>query len=254
MAHLTRDGVRIYYEHHGAGPAVLLTHGYGATSQMWGGQVEAFKGRYHIILWDMRGHGQTDYPEDDAAYSEAHTVADMGAVLDACGEQSAVIGGLSLGGYSTLAFHLAHPERVRAMMLFDTGPGFKNPEARAAWNHRAHERAATLEAQGLAARGDSEEVRVSTHRSADGLARAARGMLSQHDARAIESLPQIQLPTLVLVGAEDERFIAPSDYMAAKIPGARKVVIAGAGHASNLHQPEAFNRAMGEFLSSLPAA
>ena len=254
MPHLTHDGVRIYYEHHGEGPAVLLTHGYGATSQMWGGQVEAFKGRYHIIVWDMRGHGQTGYPEDDAAYSEAHTMADMAAVLDACGEQSAVIGGLSLGGYSTLAFHLAHPERVRAMMLFDTGPGFKNPEARAAWNQRAHERAATLEAQGLTARGDSEEVRVSTHRSADGLARAAWGMLTQHDARAIESLPHIQLPTLVLVGAEDERFIAPTDYMAAKIPGARKVVIPDAGHASNLHQPEAFNRAMGEFLSSLPAA
>ena len=89
MAHLTRDGVRIYYEHYGQGPAVLLTHGYGATSQMWAGQIEAFKDRYRIIVWDMRGHGQTDYPEDQAVYSEAHTVADMAAVLDACGEERA---------------------------------------------------------------------------------------------------------------------------------------------------------------------
>ena len=253
MAFLNRDGVRIYYEHHGQGPAVLLTHGYGATSQMWAGQIEAFKDRYHLIVWDMRGHGQTDYPEDQAAYSEAHTVADMAAVLDACETERAVIGGLSLGGYSTLAFNLAHPARARALMLFDTGPGFKNAEAREAWNARARERAETLETEGLAARGDSDEVRISTHRSADGLAKAARGMLTQADSRAIESLPGISVPTLVLVGADDERFLAPTDYMTAKIPGASKAVIPDAGHASNIHQPEAFNRAMGDFLQGLPA-
>jgi pimeloyl-ACP methyl ester carboxylesterase len=254
MAYLTRDGVRIYYEHHGQGPAVLLTHGYGATSHMWAGQIENFKERYHMIVWDMRGHGQTDYPEDQAAYSEAHTVADMAAVLDACGEETAVIGGHSLGGYFTLAFNVAHPGQARALMLIDTGPGFKNPKAQDAWNERTIKRAESLETQGLAALGGSDEVQSTRHRSADGLAKAARGMLTRQDSRAIESLPGISLPTLVLVGADDERFIAPTDYMAAKIPGASKVVIADAGHGPNINQPEAFNRAMGEFLAGLPAA
>ena len=73
MAKLNRDGVELYYEVHGEGPALLLTHGYSATSQMWRGQVEALSKHHTLVLWDMRGHGQSDYPADRAAYSEAAT-------------------------------------------------------------------------------------------------------------------------------------------------------------------------------------
>ena len=95
-------------------------------------------------------------------------------------------------------------------------------------------------------------MRQSTHRSAQGLAHAARGMLAQVDARVIDSLPGIAVPTLVLVGENDTPFLTGSDYMARKIPGAVKVVLPGAGHAANIDQPEAFNRAMLSFLDSLP--
>src|SRR6187399_2067914 len=118
MATLDRDGVKIHYEVHGSGPAVLLSHGYSATSKMWDGQVAALKDRYKVIVWDMRGHGQSDYPTDGAKYSEALTVGDMAAILAAVGEKSAVIGGLSLGGYMSLAFHATHPGMTRALMLF----------------------------------------------------------------------------------------------------------------------------------------
>lgn len=249
MATFTRDGVKIYYEDHGTGPAVLLSHGYSATSQMWQDQVAAFKDRYRIIVWDMRGHGQTDYPADQSLYSESHTVADMAALLDHCGIEQAVIGGLSLGGYSTLAFHLRHRGRCRALMLFDTGPGFKKDEAREAWNKRARERGDTLDRDGLAARGTSTEMQLAKHRDASGLARAARGMLAQSDASVINSLPEIAVPALVLVGENDTNFLAATDYMAAKIPNSTKVVIPNAGHAANLHNPEAFNAAMGDFLA-----
>jgi pimeloyl-ACP methyl ester carboxylesterase len=77
-------------------------------------------------------------------------------------------------------------------------------------------------------------------------------MLTMRDASLIDSLPQIAVPTLVVVGADDTDFLAAADYMAAKIPGARKVVIPAAGHAANLDQPALFNRAMGEFLAALP--
>jgi len=251
MPKLNRGGVEIHYEVHGDGPATLLSHGYSATCRMWDGQIAAFKDRYKIIVWDMRGHGESDYPTDPAAYSEALTVADMAAILDASGEQRAIIGGLSLGGYMTLAFHLRHPDRCRALMLFDTGPGFKKSDAREAWNQRARSRADDLDARGLAALGTSDEVRMSQHRSATGLAGAARGMLAQENDGVILSLETIAVPTLVLVGANDTNFLAATDYMAAKIPGARKAVIPDAGHAANLHQPEAFNRAMREFLTGL---
>ena len=251
MTRLNRDGVGIHYEVHGNGPAILLSHGYSATCRMWDGQIAAFKDRYKVIVWDMRGHGQSDYPTDPAAYSEALTVGDMAAILDACGESAAIIGGLSLGGYMTLAFHLRHPERCRALMLFDTGPGFKKSEAREAWNLRAHARGDDLDARGLAALGTSDEVRMSQHRSASGLAGAARGMLAQENDDVIQSLEKIAVPALVLVGANDTNFLAATDYMAKKISGARKAVIPDSGHAANLHQPAAFNRAMEEFLTGL---
>lgn len=255
MPEIDRDGVGIYYESHGSGPAILLSHGYGATCRMWDGQIAAFADRYRVILWDMRGHGQSGDPTDPARYSHALTVGDMAAVLDACGERGPVIvGGLSLGGVMSLAFHLAHPERVRALMLFDTGPGFRNPEARRQWNERALARARDLETRGQADAQGGAETRLGRHRSAQGLAGAARGMLTQPDSSLIDSLPQIAVPTLVLVGSEDKHFLAAADYMAGKIPGARKAVIPGAGHAANLDQPEAFNRAVADFLASLPTA
>src|SRR4051794_22515070 len=104
MSTLNRDGVDIYYEVHGRGPPLLLTHGYSSTSAMWQGQIEALSKDHTLILWDMRGHGKSDYPEDPAAYSEALTGGDMAALLDDAGAATAIIGGLSLGGYMSLAF------------------------------------------------------------------------------------------------------------------------------------------------------
>lgn len=248
MAFLTRDGVRLYYEDRGSGPAVLLTHGYSSTSQMWRGQVAAFKDRYRIVVWDMRGHGESDYPPDPALYSTAHTVADMAAVLDECGVDRAVIGGLSLGGYSTLAFHLAHPERCGALLLCDTGPGFKRDESRLAWNERAKTRAVTLEREGLAALGAGAEVKQAKHRDASGLAHAARGMLAQENSDVYHSLPGIDKPALVVVGDNDTPFLAAADLMVAKIPGCEKAVVSKAGHSSNIDNPDEFNAAVGAFL------
>ncbi len=255
MASLSRDGVDIYYEYHESSredaPTILFSHGYSATSQMWRGQVKALADLANVIVWDMRGHGESGSPEEQSLYSEAHTVRDMAAIMDVCGVDKAIIAGLSLGGYMSLAFNLEYPGRVVALMLFDTGPGYKNDKARDGWNRMAAERADQLEARGLSALGSGNEVRIAMHRSAEGLARAARGMLAQVDDRIIRSLPEIAVPSLVLVGEEDEAFLTPTDYMAGKIPGAKKVVIEDAGHAANIDQPEAFNQAVTEFLEDL---
>jgi pimeloyl-ACP methyl ester carboxylesterase len=201
----------------------------------------------------MRGHGQSDYPPDPNAYSEALTVADMAALLDEVGAGSAIVGGLSLGGYMSLAFYRAYPARVRALLIIDTGPGFKKDEAREAWNRRALDTADRLERDGLfVLKSASRERSTVEHRDAQGLALAARGMLTQRDARVIELLPQIKVPSLIVVGADDTPFLAASDYMAAKIPGAKKVVIPHAGHAVNIDQPQAFIDAVLPFLANLP--
>ena len=253
MPKIDRDGVQIYYEVHGDGPPLILTHGYSSTSAMWKGQVEALSRHHKLILWDMRGHGQSDYPENPAAYSEALTVGDIGALLEAAGARQAIVGGLSLGGYMSLAFYRAHPERVAALLIIDTGPGFKKDDAREVWNRRALDTAERFKREGLEVLKSASRERSSvTHRDASGLALAARGMLTQRDARVIEVLPEIKVPSLVVVGADDTPFLAASDYMAAKIPGASKVVIPAAGHAVNIDQPQAFIEAVLPFLASLP--
>src|SRR5690242_6869767 len=105
MPKLDRDGVQIHYEIHGEGPPLILTHGYSSTSEMWQGQVAALSKHHKLILWDMRGHGQSDYPDDPRAYSEQLTVGDIAALLDKAGASMAIVGGLSLGGYMSLAFY-----------------------------------------------------------------------------------------------------------------------------------------------------
>ncbi len=248
------NGIEIDYEDGGRGPAVLLSHGYSATGRMWTPQRPALEPKFRLITWDMRGHGQTESPGDPAAYSEPLTVADIRGLLQFLRIDRAVVGGLSLGGYMSLAFYRQHPEMVRALVICDSGPGYRNADARSAWNQRARDRARDLETRGLdALTGASREMReaMGHHRSAQGLAHAARGMLAQEDASVIDSLSAIRVPTLIVLGDRDTGFVAPSEYMAKKIPGARLEVIKDAGHSSNLDQPEAFNRVLLDFLGSL---
>ena len=139
-----------------------------------------------------------------------------------------------------------------ALLIVDCGPGFRNDAARAQWNDYAERRAQDFETKGLAAlTGRSREIDPAAHRSADGLANAARGMLKQRDPRIIDSLPAISVPTLVIVGANDKPFLDASEYMAKKISGARKVVIPEAGHAANIDAPAPFNLALTDFLDRL---
>ena len=149
----------------------------------------------------------------------------------------------------SLAFYRAHPRRVEALLIIDTGPGFRKDEARDAWNRRAQDTGDRFERDGLSGlQLTSRERSSANHRDASGLARAARGMLTQRDASVIEVLPDIRVPSLVVVGADDTPFLAASDYMAAKIPGAKKAVIPGAGHVVNIDAPEAFINAVLPFL------
>src|ERR1700709_1360335 len=167
MPKINRDGVEIYYEVHGSGPVLLLTHGYSSTSEMWHGQIAALSKHHRLVLWDMRGHGRSDYPGDATAYSEALTVADMAALLDEVGADQAIIGGLSLGGYMSLAFYRAHPDRVRALLIIDTGPGFKKDDGREARKQRALEDGDRFDREGLAAlQSASRERSAVSHRDA----------------------------------------------------------------------------------------
>jgi len=247
------DGVTLAFQVHNPqapGVPLLLTHGFGATAGMWGPNIDALSVDRPVIVWDQRGHGGTDAPDDMNLYSEQIGVADMAAILDAAGADRAVIGGMSLGGYLSLAFHLVHPQRVAALVLVDTGPGYRNDEARDKWNAWVERRAQQLERGEMPADMSAELVQA-VHEHPEGLPRAARGVMAQHDARVITSLDDITVPTLVIVGADDTDFLAGADYMHRHIANSRKVVIDDAGHAANMDQPEVFNAAVRELLDQL---
>jgi pimeloyl-ACP methyl ester carboxylesterase len=250
VSYLTRkDGVRVYYEVTGGGDAqpLVLSHGFGSSSRMWAGNTAALAANRPVITWDLRGHGRSDSPERQDLYTAEASVADLAALLDETGTEQAVIGGLSLGGYLSLRFYLAHPHRVAALILCDTGPGFRDDQARDDWNARARAQADRIDRDGQAALGGDS----AHHQSAAGVARAARGILTQHDATVIESLPAIAVPALVLVGSRDTPFLGAASYMAAKIPGAKHVLVNDAGHVSNIDAPAEFNEAVLAFLSRI---
>lgn len=251
MAVLERDGVRIHYEVSGQGPAVLVTHGYTASSHMFAGTAEALATDHTVIRWDIRGHAGSDAGDDPANYTAAASVADMDALLDAAGVECAVLAGHSLGGYLTLEYYLAHRDRVRALVLIGTGPGYRADDARAGWNRMAAKMADGFDTKGLAALGRSAEVDGSVHRDAKGLALAGRGILPQHDARVMEALPSIAVPTLVIVGERDEMFLGSAAYFGKKVPGCEVEIISNAGHAPNIDQPELFHAHLRAFLARL---
>lgn len=250
---LRDDGVTLAFQVHnprGSGVPILLTHGFGATAGMWEPNIAALSVDRPVIVWDQRGHGSSDAPDDMDRYSEQISVADMRAILDAAGADRTVLGGMSLGGYLSLAFHLVHPQRVAALVLVDTGPGYRNDEARDKWNAWVERRAQQLE-RGETPADLSAELKQAVHEHPEGLPRSARGVMAQRDARVITSLDTITVPTLVIVGADDTDFLASADYMHRRIPNSRKVVIDDAGHAANMDQPEAFNAAVCELLAQL---
>lgn len=249
MSYLLRDGVAIYYEVRGDGPAILLTHGFAATADMWDRQLEPLVRDFRVIRWDLRGHGRSDSPDDPDTYSQDRSLEDMAAILDAVGAPDAIVGGHSLGGFLSLAFYAAHPDRVAALVLSGCGPGFRKDGPREAWNAVANGLADEIEREGLEwLRGRGEEGEPSDHKSVAGLVSAGRHMLTQADGAVIESLPSISVPTFISVGAKDRNYLAGTEYLEARIAGATRHVIEDAGHAANVEKPDAFNAALKAFL------
>jgi pimeloyl-ACP methyl ester carboxylesterase len=223
---IERDGgISIEYAVRGAGerPPMLLSHGYGASGRMWDQNVPALARERALITWDMRGHGDSEAPEDPAAHTHEACLADMEALLDQVGAERAVLCGMSLGGFLSLRFQLEHPERVTGLVLVDTGPGFRDDTARERWNARARELPGAL----------------------------VRELLVQHDSVVLDSLERVSVPTLIVVGSEDAQFLPAAEVMERRIPGARRIVLDGAGHAANVDAPNEFNAAVNDFLEGL---
>ena len=251
------NGIQLYYEDNGTGFPLLLIHGFSGTTKSWKGQVDAFSKRYRFITFDMRGHGQTDAPDDLSQYTLDLVIEDIYQLLKHLGIKKAVIGGLSLGGYLTNHFYNQHPDMTAAVIFIDTGPGYKTPEKAKDWNQNRLDCAEVLETKGMKGFLESEfsagdyytapEVMIKLNPK--GLANVCRGVMI--NPWGLDILPNIKVPALIICGDKDKDFIPATEYMAKKIPDAKKVIIADAGHGVNIDQPRAFESTVLEFLDGL---
>ena len=250
------NGIDIYYEEHGAGYPIVLTHGLGDNAGLWTPLAEALADKYRLISWDMRGHYRSEAPEELSEYTQDVVVEDLRALCDYLEIEKAVHGGHSLGGYTALRFHEKYPERVSALVLHAAGPGYRNEEASQAWTDRLAGIADKQEAK--FARDD----RVSAKELRTGAPQL--GEISQHVVRGITNVERgvmanpsftdatkVDVPALVIVGENDKQYTASSSYFESKLPQGKMVVIKDAGHPAALEQPEKVNSAVREFLDGL---
>ena len=256
------DGSKVAFEVSGSAgdPAVVLVHGFGLTLRMWDPTIpDLVEAGWRVVTLDLRGHGLTNVAGNPGRFTLDAVVDDILALADHLEVDQFVLGGLSLGGFVTLATWVRAPSRLRALVLADSGPGFRNEDARKAWNATATDIAERIEADGSTAvadlgmtgRSDPAALGLDRHRSPRDLGAAARGFLAQFDSRGMDALATITAPTIVLVGEDDTAFLAAARTMTAKIPNAQSVVIANAGHVSNVDNPEEFNRHLIGFLRKL---
>jgi 3-oxoadipate enol-lactonase len=256
----TVNGVSLAVEVRGEGPAILFVHGYPLDRTIWRDQIDSLEG-YRRIAPDLRGMGQSDAP--DLGYGMGIYADDLAALLDALGVNEVVLCGLSMGGYVIFEFVRRWRHRVRALILMDTRVEADSTEARrardvAAATARDGGAAAVGEAMlpkmlaaGSEARAPELVDRVRRMMAATpvaGMVGALAAMRDRHDCTGL--LPTLaDLPTLVLVGEED--VLAPPDAarrMATLIPGARLVVIPGAGHLLPVERPSETTAEIREFL------
>ena len=264
MPTVTVNGTKLNYTAAGEGPPVLLLHAFPLDSQMWEPQIEALSDRFRFIALDLKGFGGSDAPEDESAYSMESWAEDVNAFLEELGLDDVVVVGLSMGGYLAFAFLRKFRDKVRALVLADTRAEADPPEGvekRTNQQQLVREKGsgeladalvkALLAEPTLQKKPDVvERVRQLMDNPAAGFIGALEAMKRRPDAT--DELSKIDVPTLVIVGENDA--ITPPDAarkIHEHVGGSRLVVIPEAGHLSNLEAPEAFNGALGEFLSSV---
>lgn len=253
------------YEESGTGPAVVLLHAFPVHAQMWRAQREALACDWRVITPDLPGFGGSPLAGGDPSLD---SVADaVVATLDSLGLDRVVLGGLSLGGYVSMAVLRRHPDRVRALILADTKASADAPAAaenreRIASTVVSERSVRVLLTDVLPAlvgkktkrrRGDVLREITDMVRAADpeAVAWIQRAMAARPDS--FDTLHAANVPALVLVGDEDE-LTPPADAeaMVEALPDARLVTIGASGHLSALEVPDEVTAALKDFLRALP--
>jgi 3-oxoadipate enol-lactonase len=269
MAYVRTRLGRWFYEERGAAkhardPAILLLHGFFFDGRMWKGQVEPLSAMGRVVVLDGPGHGRSEAPPRFTLEDHADALLDVYAEL---GIERGVLVGLSWGGMVAMRMALQHPERVRALGLLDTSAGAEVLQNRVRYRIMT----AFVRRYGVPPQMIDREMLpkffspdyLRKHREAalgymragagfdrDGVARASLAVLIKR--KSVEGkLGRIHVPTLVMCGSEDASTpVTRSETIARGVPGAKLVVLRGAGHMSAIEQPAEVNEHLMPFVAA----
>jgi pimeloyl-ACP methyl ester carboxylesterase len=274
MPHITTDdGVKLHYEETGRGTPVVFVHEFGGDLRSWEPQVRYFSRMYRCIAYNARGYPPSEVPEDWNRYSQERARDDIRAVLDGLKLERAHVVGLSMGAFATLHFGLAYPQRALSLTVAGGAYG----------SHPAHYKQFQQDSRANAERIGREGMQkfVSTY----GVG-ATRVQLQNKDPRSfaeylaqfnehsglgarntllgvqcrrpsfydlVEPLKKMMVPTLIMLGDEEEPALEANLLLKRCIPRAGLAVFARSGHAINLEEPTLFNQRLEDFFHQVEA-
>lgn len=258
---------QLYYETAGEGAALVMIHAGVADRRQWNNEFDFFARDFQALRYDMRGYGKSEPVDGEFSHMD-----DLIAVLNALGlHEPVVIMGCSMGGGLAMDFALAHPSRVRALIMVGSGPSGLQLDVPASAKFADVEKAFEAGDLDLVSEIETQIWFDGTGRSPEQVNQAMRKLVYEmnrlalaHEVKelgkrlpnaqtpAFERLSDFKIPVLVIVGAHDTPYIlAAADYMVKRIPSAQKVIISDAAHLPNMDQPEEFQAIVTNFLEGL---
>lgn len=274
MPHLTTDdGIKLYYEEAGSGTPVVFVHEFAGDYRSYEPQMRYFARRYRCVAYNARGYPPSDVPHDGGYYSQARARDDLRTVLDALGIARAYVVGVSMGGFATLHFGLAYPDRSLGLVIAGCGYG-ADPARREQFQREAEEAAQRFEKlppaesagnyalgptrvqfQNKDPRGWEEFRRMLAEHSTRGSALTLRGVQKQRPSlyELVDQMRRMTTPTLIMAGDEDDPCLEASVLMKRSIPTAALAILPRTGHALNLEEPAWFNAIIADFFHQVEA-
>lgn len=268
---ITDDGVELHYIEAGVGPPLVFVHEFAGDARSWEPQLRCFARRYRCVAFFARGYPPSQVPGDPRAYSQDRATDDIAAVITALNLAPAHVVGLSMGAFATLHLGLRHPHLARSLTAAGVGYGAA-ADRRAQFQAEIDASIAQLREQGMARfagtyahgptrlvfeekdpRGFAEFERQLAEHDTEGSALTMQGV--QRERPSLFDLEagfrSLTLPTLIIAGDEDDPTLEPALYLKRTISTSALLVMPKCGHTMNLEDPDAFNRAVLDFLTAV---
>ena len=265
MPHVHRDGVNIYYESYGSGTPIVFLHPFSTNGYIWYFQIFSFAQNYQCISVDHRGHGRSDKPE--SGYAIAEMAADVAAILDATGNEKAVLVGNSIGGMIAMQFNLDFPDRVLGTAIVSSGTNLAAgmpPEAMQAFQQDLNGAFGGLMEGAVSAKTKQDKPEILdlikasfavddnfTEQVFFANAADPNGVFNWNIS---DQLRNITKPTIIFAGEEDQATpVEANQFLADNIPNARIKILKDVGHFYQLEKPADFNADLAQFLKQVVA-